>query len=102
MQNAGRDQSKRNALQRSSYLESLRCGEPCSNICCITMKSGTIRGREIAYCFLRRRKQEGTWEQCSAGNDVAACCDTTGGKLHKSRRDSGRWFTVSTYIKAAG
>jgi hypothetical protein len=39
----------------------------------ITMKSGTIRGRKIAYCFLFRRRQEGKREQCSAGNDWAAC-----------------------------
>jgi hypothetical protein len=51
----------------------LRCGEPCSNICCITMKSGTIRAKAIGSCFLRRRRQEGTGEQCSAGNDWAAC-----------------------------
>src|SRR5215469_13043284 len=33
------------------------------------MKSGTIRARKIAYCFLFRRRQEGKSEQCSAGND---------------------------------
>jgi transposase len=53
--------------------ESLRCGEPCSNICCITMKSGTIRAKRIEYCFLLRRRQEGKREQCSAGSDWAAC-----------------------------
>ena len=73
MQNAGGDQSKRNAWQSSSYLESLRCGEPCGNICCITMKRGTIRAKAIGSCFLLRRRQEGTREQCCAGNDWAAC-----------------------------
>jgi len=37
------------------------------------MKSGTIRGREIAYCFLFIPRQEGKREQCGAGNDWAAC-----------------------------
>jgi hypothetical protein len=37
------------------------------------MKSGTIRGREIAYCFLFRGRQERKREQCGAGNDWAAC-----------------------------
>jgi len=32
-----------------------------------------IRARKIAYCFLFRRRQEGKREQCSAGNDWAAC-----------------------------
>jgi hypothetical protein len=37
------------------------------------MKSGTIRAKEIAYCFLFILRQEGKREQCSAGNDLAAC-----------------------------
>src|SRR6516225_8568659 len=65
--------SKRNAWQSSSYWERLRCGEPCSNICCITMKRGTIRAKAIASCFLCRRRQEGTREQCGVENDWAAC-----------------------------
>jgi putative transposase len=60
---------KEECLAKLIYLESHRCGEPCSSICCITMKSGTIRARKIAYCFLFRRRQEGKREQCSAGND---------------------------------
>src|SRR6516162_1237616 len=61
--------SKRNAWQSSSYWERLRCGEPCSNICCITMKRGTIRAKAIGSCFLCRRRQEGTREQCGVEND---------------------------------
>jgi len=60
-------------FKSSSYWESPRCGEPCINICCITMKSGTIRARKIAYCFLFTPRQEGKREQCGAGNDLAAC-----------------------------
>jgi len=30
---------------------SLHCGERCSNICSVTMKSGTIRARKIAILF---------------------------------------------------
>jgi hypothetical protein len=37
------------------------------------MKSGTIRARKIAYCFLFRGRQEGKREQCGAENDWAAC-----------------------------
>ena len=36
-------------------------------------ESGTIRARKIEYCFLFRRRQEGTWEQCGVENDWAAC-----------------------------
>ena len=64
---------KEECRQSTSWLESLRCGEPCSNICCITMKSGTIRARKIAYCFLFRRRREGKWEQSGVENDWAAC-----------------------------
>ena len=42
-------------------------------ICCITMKSGTIRAKTIGSCFLRGRRQGRTWEQCGVGNDWAAC-----------------------------
>src|SRR6516225_9653231 len=51
------------------HLETHRCGEPCSNICCITMRSATIRAKAIASCFLCSRRQEGMREQCGVEND---------------------------------
>src|SRR6516162_5156656 len=39
----------------------------------IITRSATIRAKAIGSCFLCRRGQEGTREQCCAENDWAAC-----------------------------
>ena len=49
----------------------------------ITTRSATIRAKTIGSCCLRRRRQEGTWEQCGVENHLAACCSTMRGKRHK-------------------
>jgi len=38
--------------------------------------------KAIGSCFLRRRRQEGTREQCGVENDWAACWSITRGKRH--------------------
>src|SRR6266404_3002338 len=72
------DQTASNVLRRRG------CGERCSNISYITTRSATIRAKTIGSCFLRGRRQGGTWEQCGVENDWGACRSTTRGKRHKS------------------
>src|SRR6516164_5432138 len=102
MQNAGWDQSKRNAWQSSSWLESHRCGEPCSNVSCITMKSGTIRGwKSHIVSFSDGGKK---------GHGSSAVSRTTGRPAEVLREGSGikvcgtagDGLTISTSIKDPG
>jgi hypothetical protein len=64
---------KEECLSRLILFEesSLRRGN--SNTSYITTRSVTIRAKTIGSCFLRGRRQVGTWEQCGIENDWAAC-----------------------------
>jgi hypothetical protein len=66
------------------------------------MKSRTIRARKIAYCFLFRRRREGTWEQCGVENDWRPAEVLREGSGIKVCGTAGDELTMCTYIKDAG
>jgi hypothetical protein len=83
-------------------VENRRCGERCSNISYITTRSATIRAKTIGSCFLRRRRQEGTWEQCGVENDWGAAEVLRERSGIKVDGTAGDGLTIRTYIKDAG
>jgi hypothetical protein len=67
-----------------------------------TTRSATIRAKAIGSCFLRGRRQEGTWEQCSVENDWGTAEVLRKGSGIKVDGTAGDGLTISTYIKDAG
>ena len=77
--------------------------------CCITMKSGTIRPRKIAYCFLFRRRQEGKKERGSTavpgttGRPAEVLPEGSGIKVNETDETAGDGaHNEHIYIKDAG
>src|SRR6266480_1712495 len=78
-----------------------------SNGCCLptcstTTRSANIRATTIGSCFLRGRRQEGTWERCSLENDWGAAEVLREGSGIKVDGTAGHELTISTHIKDAG
>ena len=72
-----------------------------SNISYTTTRNATIRAKAVGSCFLRGRRQEGTWEQYGVENDWGPAEVLRVGSGVKVGGTAGDGLAISTYIKDA-
>jgi hypothetical protein len=79
-------------------LENRHCGERC-NISYIPMKSAIIRAKTIGSCFLRGRREGGTWEQCGVENDYRLLKYYEREAAYRVDGTAGDGLAISAYIR---